>query len=95
MSGKKEGDQPFALVQSRKREIDWLYLTPLFLMGLPLIRIALKHNPVLRDRVFYSCVGLGLIHGTWLIARSQPDEEAEEFHTPTNAVARRTAKEVR
>lgn len=83
--------QEFALVQSRKRKIDWMYITPLFLMGLPLIRLIFRKQPILRDRLFYGGVALGLIHGTYLIARSQPEEE-EEYYSPANVDSRNAVK---
>ncbi len=65
---------------SAEKKINWVYITPLFLTALPLIRIGLRHNPRLRDRVFYGAVGVGLLHGTWLITRSEKsDEVPEEF----------------
>lgn len=58
-----------------------LYLTPLFLTALPLIRVAFRHKPVLRDRLFFGAVGLGLCHGVWLIGRTSKEEEPEQFMT--------------
>jgi hypothetical protein len=57
----------------KKREINWVYLTPLFLTALPLIRIVFRRQPVLRDRLFFSAIGVGLVHGTWLITRTPED----------------------
>ena len=45
----------------------WLYLSPLILApALPLIRIGLRRNPVLRDRVFFGAITVGVVHGVAL-----------------------------
>jgi len=61
----------------------------MFLMALPLIRIAFRRQPELGRKLTYGAIAVGLVHGTWLIARSQPDdavESLEVFHTPQTAV---------
>eukprot|EP00960_Hanusia_phi_P063706 765542-Hanusia_phi.AAC.4 len=43
----------------RQREVNWNMLTPLiWAPTIPLSRIMLKNNPVWRNRVFFSCVGV-------------------------------------
>lgn len=82
-------EEPLQLVQKKQREINWLYTTPMFLMVLPLIRIVFRKQPVLRNRLFYGGIAVGLIHGTWLIARPNTPEdghELEQFYTPPSAV---------
>lgn len=96
MAGRSASGEPLQLVQKEKREINWVYVTPLFLMALPLIRIAFRKNPVLRDRLFYGGIAVGLVHGTWLISRSAPDQggqhvEEEKFYTPPSAINQRAA----
>ncbi len=54
---------------------NWIYLTPLFLTLLPVIRVAFKSRPVLRDRLFYSVIGVGLLHGASLISSSAAKEK--------------------
>ena len=54
---------------------NYIYLTPLFLAFLPLIRIAFKKQPVLRDRLFYGTIALGVVHGVTLISTSTPREK--------------------
>ena len=78
--------EPFQLVEKRKREINWMYVTPMFLMALPLIRIIFRKQPALRDRLFYGGIAVGLIHGTWLIARSQPEDHQEQFYGPPKVI---------
>lgn len=76
------------LVEKRSRKIDWMYVTPLFLMALPLIRL-LKIDRQLKNKLFYGGVALGLTHGTWLIFRSQPlddDLQNEKYYTPPTPV---------
>lgn len=44
------------------------YLVPLiYAPALPLIRIALRHKPVLRDRLFYGVLAGAFAHGTYLL----------------------------
>ena len=56
------------------RKPNWIYITPLAIAILPLIRIGLRHNPPLRNKVFYGAVGVFFIHGMWLISRTEEDE---------------------
>ncbi len=60
---------------------------------LPLIRTTLKHRPVLRDRLFIAAVGLGIVHGTWLISRAGGgggvEEEEEEENVQQHAARER------
>lgn len=41
---------------------------------------------MLRDRLFFGAIGLGIVHGSYLILRSEPgaDEVQEQFHSPTS-----------
>mmetsp|Transcript_195 Transcript_195/g.564 ORF Transcript_195/g.564 Transcript_195/m.564 type:complete len:81 (+) Transcript_195:43-285(+) len=51
-----------------------LYMAPLaFGCALPLIRIGLRHNPVLRDRLFYGTIGVALVHGVYMIKQTYPE----------------------
>lgn len=56
---------------------------------------ARRSNPVLRDRLFFGVVGVGIVHGSWLILRSSSldGEEKEVFLPPPGATvpARRPA----
>jgi len=62
---------------------DFWYITPLALTLLPLIRIVFRHNPPLRNRLFAGAIGAGLVHGTWLILRSnQVADHPEVFYQP-------------
>ena len=58
------------------RTPNYLYLTPLFLALLPLVRVAFKNQPVIRDRVFFSVIGLGIVHGATLMSTSVPKQQA-------------------
>ncbi|XP_074269035.1 uncharacterized protein LOC141592324 [Silene latifolia] len=52
----------------RKRGPNLLLLLPLiYAPVLPLIRITLKRQPVLRDRLFYGVLAGAFIHGTYLV----------------------------
>ena len=66
---------------------NWLYVTPLALTLLPLIRIALRKQPVLRDRVFAAAVGVAFVHGAWLIARTPDDDGGREQYMRAPAAA--------
>jgi hypothetical protein len=65
----------------RKKEIDWVYATPLFITVIPLVR-TLKIAPIVKTRITIGLVGAALVHGTWLISRAseQSAREAEEAH---------------
>ena len=55
---------------------NWWLLTPLAIAPvLPMIRIGLRHNPVLRDRVFKWTLGGAVLHGIMLISGIYSDEE--------------------
>ncbi len=71
----------------QKRGINWLMVTPMVFMALPLVRHALKGNPY-RDRIFLGLIGLGLVHGTYLIVSAGEGEEKEEFVSPATLAAR-------
>ncbi|KAK9697779.1 hypothetical protein RND81_08G060900 [Saponaria officinalis] len=52
----------------RKRGPNMMLLLPLiYAPVLPLIRITLKHKPVLRDRLFFGVLAGAFIHGTYLV----------------------------
>ncbi|KAL9224014.1 hypothetical protein vseg_000090 [Gypsophila vaccaria] len=52
----------------RKRGPNMMLLLPLiYAPVLPLIRITLKHQPVLRDRLFFGVLAGAFIHGTYLV----------------------------
>lgn len=53
---------------------NWVYLTPLCLTLLPVIRVAFKSQPVLRDRLFYGVIFAGILHGATLISSSPAKE---------------------
>jgi len=51
----------------RQREVNWNMLTPLlWAPTIPMSRILLKNNPVWRNRVFFSCVGVLFAHGLYM-----------------------------
>ncbi|KAF5187121.1 Sh3 and fch domain-containing protein [Thalictrum thalictroides] len=52
-----------------KRNPPYVYLIPLiYAPALPLIRIAFRKNPVVRDRLFTGVLAGGLFHGFYLIS---------------------------
>ena len=53
---------------------NYIYLTPLFLTLLPVTRVAFKNHPVVRDRLFFGIIGVGIIHGFYLISSSVPKQ---------------------
>ncbi|XP_010688088.2 uncharacterized protein LOC104902105 [Beta vulgaris subsp. vulgaris] len=54
--------------QPRKKGPNLLLLLPLiYAPVLPLIRISLKHKPVLRDRLFTAVLAGAFVHGTYLV----------------------------
>jgi hypothetical protein len=72
-------DEPVVGHMVPNNRIKWVYVTPLaFAPTLPLIRIAFRHKPVLRDRLFFGTIALGLMHGAWLISKSYDAEEATQ-----------------
>lgn len=75
-----------AQFRASAKNVNWVYATPLFLVTLPLIRQIpyLKARPVLRNRVFYGLVGVGLMHGIWLMGRKD-DEVVERYAVPAGA----------
>jgi len=87
---------PPAPPASRKRAIDWWFITPLAFTMLPLIRQIpyLKARPDLRNKVFIGFVGLGLVHGAYLIGRSadRADEDlpAEKYMSHADIKALRS-----
>jgi hypothetical protein len=43
-----------------------------------------RNQPVLRDRLFFGVIGVGLVHGAWLILRSTGGEEEVFMPPPTH-----------
>lgn len=60
-----------------KKGPNWLYMTPLLLTLLPLIRHAFKDQPVLRTRLFFGAIGVGICHGAYLIVSSTDEKEGK------------------
>ncbi|KAL6608301.1 hypothetical protein ACP70R_041364 [Stipagrostis hirtigluma subsp. patula] len=55
--------------QQQQRKPPLMMLLPLiYAPVLPLIRIGLRHNPVLRDRLFYGVLAGAFAHGAYLIS---------------------------
>ena len=75
----------------RRREVNWLYATPMFLMVIPLIRIAFRRQPELGRKLTLGAIGVGLVHGAWLISRSQPDGSEREDEEAQGGVRRPAA----
>ena len=67
-----QSSRPSAL---KRRTPAWVYASPLALTALPLIRIAFKHNAVVRDRLFYGACFAGIVHGFFLMNRSYDYKE--------------------
>jgi hypothetical protein len=61
----------------KPRTPSWVYASPLAFTALPLIRIAFKHNAVVRDRLFYGACFAGIVHGFSLMTRSYDYREEE------------------
>ncbi|XP_065849921.1 uncharacterized protein [Euphorbia lathyris] len=56
------------LARNQKRGPQFKFLVPLiYAPVLPLIRIALRRNPVVRDRVFTAVLAGGFAHGFYLV----------------------------
>ncbi|VFQ77219.1 unnamed protein product [Cuscuta campestris] len=52
-----------------QRKPPFMMLLPLvYAPVLPLIRISLRHNPVVRDRLFYGVLAGAFAHGLYLIS---------------------------
>lgn len=69
-----------------------MMVTPMFFMALPLVRHLLKGNPY-RDRIFLGLIGLGLVHGTYLIMSAGETSDGEEevaYVTPAQLARSRT-----
>ncbi|XP_074580158.1 uncharacterized protein LOC141836544 [Curcuma longa] len=55
-------------VRRKKRGPQFKFLVPLvYAPVLPLIRIGLRHNPVLRERVFFGALAVAFAHGAYLV----------------------------
>lgn len=79
------------LIATQKPPINWLMVTPMFFMALPLVRHFLKGNPY-RDRIFLGLIGVGLVHGSYLImsaGETASSEPAETFVTPAQLARQR------
>ena len=62
----------------QQRPVKWILMTPVLIAPLlPLSRIALRNNPVWRDRVFKGLIGFSLFHGLCLMTGFYEDEENE------------------
>ncbi|KAG0517189.1 hypothetical protein BDA96_09G066900 [Sorghum bicolor] len=64
-------DDPAAVRRppQRERKPPYMLLLPLiYAPVLPLIRIGLRHNPVVRDRLFYGVLAGAFAHGAYLIS---------------------------
>ncbi|CAO2822738.1 uncharacterized protein LOC130823605 isoform X2 [Amaranthus tricolor] len=60
--------EPINQQQQKKRGPNLLLLLPLiYAPVLPLIRITLRHKPVLRDRLFTAVLAGAFVHGTYLV----------------------------
>ncbi|XP_077211374.1 SH3/FCH domain protein [Tasmannia lanceolata] len=56
------------VVRRPKRGPPFKFLVPLIYAPiLPLIRIGLRKNPVLRDRLFFGVLACGFLHGSYLV----------------------------
>ncbi|EGD76982.1 hypothetical protein PTSG_07325 [Salpingoeca rosetta] len=52
----------------RRRSVPFKFLVPLvYAPALPLVRIAFKKQPVLRQRLFFGLIGAAIMHGTYLL----------------------------
>eukprot|EP01147_Barroeca_monosierra_P006552 gene6552-9393_t len=52
----------------RRRSVPFKFLFPLiYAPALPLVRIAFRKKPVLRQRLFFGIIGAALVHGTYLL----------------------------
>ncbi|XP_020251116.1 uncharacterized protein LOC109828556 [Asparagus officinalis] len=57
-----------ALRKQPQRKSPIIYLIPLiYAPVLPLIRITMRHNPVVRDRLFYGVLAGAFAHGVYVI----------------------------
>ncbi|XP_039142859.1 uncharacterized protein LOC120280177 [Dioscorea cayenensis subsp. rotundata] len=58
-----------AVVRRQNRGPPYKFLVPLvYAPVLPLIRIALRHNPVWRDRLFFGVLTGAFAHGAYLVS---------------------------
>ncbi|XP_072998546.1 uncharacterized protein [Typha latifolia] len=58
-----------AAVRKQRNGPPFKFLVPLvYAPILPLIRIALRRNPVMRDRLFFGVLAGAFAHGTYLIS---------------------------
>ncbi|KAJ0987936.1 hypothetical protein J5N97_006292 [Dioscorea zingiberensis] len=57
-----------AVIRKQNRGPPFKFLAPLiYAPVLPLIRIGLRHNPVLRDRLFFAVLAGAFAHGAYLV----------------------------
>jgi len=62
-----------------RQKINWLFMTPLVAAPLlPLVRIALRPYPKVRDIAFGSLVVFFLGHGAWLITRGFEERKLQQ-----------------
>ncbi|XP_019192531.1 PREDICTED: uncharacterized protein LOC109186828 [Ipomoea nil] len=56
------------MFRTRKQPPFMMLLPLVYAPVLPLIRISLRHNPVVRDRLFYGVLAGAFAHGLYLIS---------------------------
>ncbi|XP_031108366.1 uncharacterized protein LOC116012829 [Ipomoea triloba] len=56
------------VLRTRKQPPFMMLLPLVYAPVLPLIRISLRHNPVVRDRLFYGVLAGAFAHGLYLIS---------------------------
>lgn len=65
----EEREAAFRRRQQERKGAPIKFLIPLiYAPALPLIRIALRHKPVIRDRLFYGVLAGAFAHGAYLIS---------------------------
>mmetsp|Transcript_8664 Transcript_8664/g.23305 ORF Transcript_8664/g.23305 Transcript_8664/m.23305 type:complete len:93 (+) Transcript_8664:59-337(+) len=66
-------------VSSRARElVPPVYHAPIMFMGVAMgSRLAFRHRPAIRDKVFYATVGTALVHGFYLIYDSYQNKDKD------------------
>jgi hypothetical protein len=78
------GEDVYLPAQKRDYRDRLIYMTPLlFAPYFPLVRILLRKQPVLRDRLFYGGIVVALAHGAWLIGRAKETSKELKSHSGT------------
>ncbi|CAM8942509.1 unnamed protein product [Rhodiola kirilowii] len=68
MASDTSSNQENAMVQRPKKAAPFKFLVPLiYAPALPLIRLSLRRNPVLRDRLFTAVLIGAFAHGAYLV----------------------------